>query len=178
MQLYGNPNITGVERRFGADEIIVSKTDLTGKLTYGNRTFFKLAGMDEKRCIGQQHNIIRHPEMPRCVFKLAWNTLKDGKEFFGYVNNRSANGDNYWVFAHMTPSFDGSHNIIGYHSNRRVANRQILDSSIIPLYKDLLATEKASSSPKEGLEAGYNKIINLLKEKNMSFNQFIFSLGA
>ncbi len=178
MTLYGNPQLTGREKAFGDDEIIVSKTDLTGKLTYGNRTFYRMAGLSEKECLGEQHNIIRHPEMPRCVFDLLWSTIKDGKEIFAYVNNRSANGDNYWVLAHVTPSFDASGNITGYHSNRRNPNRQVIDNHIVPLYRDLLAIENAASSPKQGLKDGYTKVVGLLDDLKMGFNEFIFSLGV
>ncbi len=173
-----NKYLSGKEAIFNDDEIIVSKTDLKGKLVYGNRTFYRLAGLTEKECIGQQHNIIRHPEMPRCVFELLWNTIKSGKELFAYVNNRSANGDNYWVLAHVTPSFDNAGNIIGYHSNRRTANRKVLESHIIPLYDELLKIEKSTSSPKDGLVKSYSKIENLLKENRMGFNEFMFSLGV
>ena len=177
-ELYGNPSLTGVEKTFGSDEIIVTKTDLQGKLTYGNRTFYKLAGYGEKECIGSQHNIIRHPEMPRCVFKLLWDTLKSGNEIFAYVNNRSKNGDSYWVFAHVTPSYDGSGKAIGYHSNRRVPNKQVLSQHIVPLYKKLLDVETTSSSPKAGMEAAFGAIEDLLKESKVTFNQFMFSLGV
>lgn len=178
MELYGNKQLSGKEVYFGDDEIIVSKTDLTGKLTYGNRTFYKLAGLTEKQCIGQQHNIIRHPEMPRCVFDLLWSSLKSGEEIFAYVNNRSSNGDNYWVFAHVTPSYDASGKIVGYHSNRRVPNRKVLEKYIIPLYKDLLATEQAIASPKEALQASKSKLDNILKESGLTFNQWMFALNA
>ena len=57
--------------------------------------------------------------MPRCVFKLLWNTIDQGEEIFAYVVNLAGSGDHYWVFAHVTPSFDSEGNIIGYHSNRR-----------------------------------------------------------
>lgn len=176
--MYGNKVLSGKEVTFTDDEIIVSKTDLTGKLTYGNRTFFRLAGLSEKQCIGQQHNIIRHPEMPRCVFDLLWSTLKEEKELFAYVNNCSVNGDNYWVFAHVTPSYNASGNVIGYHSSRRTPNRQVLNNHIIPLYSELLRIEKSNSSPREGLAAGTAKINALLKENNMGFNQFMFSLAV
>lgn len=178
MPLYGNPQITKIERTFRDDELIVSKTDLTGKLVYGNRTFYKLAGLTEKECLGQQHNIIRHPEMPRTVFELLWNTLQEGKELFAYVNNRSANGDNYWVFAHVTPSFDGSGNITGYHSNRRNPNRQILETHIVPLYRDILAIERAAPNPKQGVIDGYEKLQKILDEIKMGFNEFMFSMGV
>ena len=178
MPLYGNPQTTKIERTFGDDEIIVSKTDLTGKLTYGNRTFYRMAGLSEKQCLGRQHNIIRHPEMPRTVFELLWNTLKEGNELFAYVNNRSANGDNYWVFAHVTPSFDGGGNITGYHSNRRNPNREILETHVVPLYREILAIEHAASSPKQGLIDGYERLRKILDEIKMGFNEFMFSMGV
>ena len=176
MALYGNPALSGREREFRADEIIVSKTDLSGKLTYGNRTFYKMAGLSEKQCLGQPHNIIRHPEMPRSVFEFLWRTLQSGKELFAYVNNRSYDGDNYWVFAHVTPSLDGSGNVTGYHSNRRAPNRKIVDGNIVPLYRDLLKIEKSAASPKKALEDGYAQIEGLLQESKMNFNEFMFSL--
>ncbi len=178
MALYGNPQLSGVEVTFDPDEIIVSKTDLTGKLTYGNRTFFRLAGMDESECLGEQHNIVRNPTMPRAVFELLWNTIKSGNEIFAYVVNRSKNGDHYWVFAHVTPSYDASGNMVGYHSNRRVPNRQVLNEHIIPLYKNLLSVEQSASSPKDGLAASYKAVEDLLAENKLGFNEFMFSLGV
>jgi len=178
MELYGNTQLTGVEKTFDADEIIVSKTDLTGKITYGNRTFYRLAGMQEKGCLGVQHNLIRHPNMPRAVFELLWNTLQGGKEIFAYVVNRSSNGDHYWVFAHVTPSLDSSGNIIGYHSNRRVPNRKVINEHIDPLYKKLLDVEKVAPTPKEGLKASCQAVVNLLTENKIGFNEFMFSLGV
>lgn len=178
MTRYGDVAISGKETTFDDDEIIVSKTDLTGKLTYGNRTFYRMAGLSEKQCLGQQHNIIRHPEMPRSVFELLWTTLQSGKELFAYVNNRSSNGDNYWVFAHVTPSLDGSGNVVGYHSNRRVPSRAVLNTHIIPLYKDLLKIEAGATSPKKALEDGCTKIQSVLDDARMGFNEFMFSLEA
>ncbi len=178
MALYGNPQLTGVEIPFDADEIIVSKTDLTGKITYGNRLFYRLAGLPEKDCIGVQHNLVRNPNMPRAVFELLWKTIENGEEIFAYVVNRSKNGDHYWVFAHVTPSRDSSGNIIGYHSNRRVPNRQVLNQHIEPLYKQLLTVEKQNDSPKAGLAASMAMITTMLEENKMSFNEFMFSLGV
>ncbi len=178
MALYGNSQLTGVEKTFNEDEIIVSKTDLTGKITYGNRTFYKLAGVQEKNCLGIQHNLIRHPHMPRAVFELLWNTLKAGDEVFAYVLNRSLNGDEYWVFAHVTPSYDSSGNITGYHSNRRVPKRDVVNEHIIPLYKNLLQAEQNAASPKEGLSGSYQAVVDLLTKNKVGFNEFMFSLGV
>ena len=76
-----------------------------------------------RRFWGQAHNIIRHPDMPRCVFDLLWKTIAGGEEIFAYVKNMAKNGDHYWVFAHVTPTFDAGGRIMGYHSNRRVPER-------------------------------------------------------
>jgi len=178
LALYGNASLTGNERFFNEDDIIVSKTDLKGKITYVNRTFLEVAGMVEKDAIGHPHNIIRHPEMPRCVFKLLWDTISGGDEIFAYVNNRAVCGDNYWVFAHVTPSKNAGGNIVGYHSNRRVPNRKVVTDTIVPLYNELFQLEKSHSSPKEGIAASYAAVESLLKEKKMGFNEFMFSLGV
>ncbi len=98
---------TGIERTFKEDEIIVSKTDLKGIITYANRTFLDVALYREDEVLGMPHSIIRHPDMPRCVFKLLWDTIEEGNEIIAYVKNMAKNGDFYWVFAHVTPTFNG-----------------------------------------------------------------------
>ena len=168
--------LTGVERFFDDDEIIVSKTDLKGKLTYVNDVFLRLASYSEKECVGQPHNMIRNPEMPRCIFKLLWDTIQDGREIFAYVVNRSANGDHYWVLAHVTPSRDGSGNLIGFHSNRRVPNRKVLDETIIPLYKQLLAEEGRHANAKDGMEASMKMLTGLYADKGIEYDEFISAL--
>ncbi|MEQ9565794.1 MAG: hypothetical protein RLN85_08290, partial [Pseudomonadales bacterium] len=83
----------------------------------------------------------------------------------------------YWVLAHVTPSRDLSGNIVGYHSNRRVPERTILEERIKPLYAELLSIERSAQSPKEGLEASLKTVLGMLKNSNATFNQFMFSLG-
>jgi len=170
-------SLTGTERTFSEDEVIVSKTDLKGRMTYVNDVFLRLADYTEEECLGEPHSKIRHPEMPRCIFKLLWDTISQGKEIFAYVVNRSANGDHYWVLAHVTPSFDANGSIVGYHSNRRVPNRQVLNETIIPLYKSLLAEEQRHSNRKEGMDASFKMVLDLLEEKGMSYDELIFALG-
>jgi len=116
-------HLTGVERTFADDEIIVSKTDPKGRMTYCNDIFLRLAGYSESELIGQPHSMIRHPHMPRCVFKLLWSRIQSGTEVFAYVINRSGNGDHYWVLAHVTPDLVQDGAIIGFHSNRRPQGR-------------------------------------------------------
>lgn len=168
--------LTGHERTFADDEVIVSKTDLKGRITYANRVFLGLAGLTEKEAIGAPHSVIRNPNMPRCVFKLLWDTIQNGKEIFAYVVNRSKNGDHYWVLAHVTPSRDGSGNIAGYHSNRRAPDRRALESTIIPLYAALLKEEQKYPNSKDGMNAGFAMLTNLLSEKKVGYDEFILSL--
>jgi len=175
--LYGNPHLTGVEHTFDENDIIVTKTDTSGKITYGNDTFFKMAGFTEKEALGVQHNLIRHPEMPRAAFKLVWDTLAAGNEVFAYVNNRSKNGDHYWVFAHITPSYNANGQLVGYHSSRRKPHRQVITDTIEPLYKDLLNVEKSASSPKQGMEQAVQAVVDLLEQSKMGFNELMLSLG-
>ncbi len=166
---------TGVERTFHPDEIIVSKTDTKGILTYTNKIFLDIAGYTEEEVIGQPHNMIRHPDMPRCIFELLWQQISQGKEIFAYVMNLAKNGDHYWVYAHVTPNFDENMNITGYHSSRRVPRAEIMPM-IKDLYADLLRIEKNSSSPKEALAASMGHIENMLKEKGVSYDEFIHNL--
>ena len=169
-------SLTGVEQFFDENEIIVSKTDLKGRLTYCNDVFLRIAGYTEQECLGEPHSMIRHPDMPRCIFGLLWETIQDGREIFAYVVNRCKNGDHYWVQAHVTPSRDGSGNIVGYHSNRRVPDRKIVEETIIPLYKGLLAEEQRHANAKDGLKASTEMVMNLLNEKSMEYDEFVFSL--
>jgi PAS domain S-box-containing protein len=166
---------TNVEVFFDADDIIVSKTDLKGKITYANRVFSDICGYSEAELIGQPHSIVRHPDMPRCVFKLLWDTLQDGQEIFAYVKNMTRHGDFYWVFAHVTPSFDHQRRIIGYHSNRRVPERRVIDA-LTPVYAALLATEAQHRNGKDALEAGYRHLIEFVNGKNVSYDQLVFAL--
>ncbi len=167
---------TGSERFFGDNDIIVSKTDLKGRVIYGNRIFLNIAGYTEKEIIGQPHSIIRHPDMPRCVFKLLWDTIQTGQEIFAYVINRASNGDHYWVYAHVTPSFDKNGSIISYHSSRRVPNRDIVDNTIIPLYRQLLDKEQEHQNRKQGMVASHDMVVGLLAQHNVQYDEFIASL--
>ncbi|NRA89308.1 MAG: PAS domain S-box protein [Rhizobiales bacterium] len=167
---------TKVERFFDKNEIIVSKTDLKGNLIYVNDVFLKISSYVESDILGQPHNIIRHPEMPRVIFQLLWKRIISGREIFAYVNNLASNGDNYWVIAHVTPSFDEQMNITGYHSSRRVPNVDILKSTIIPMYATLLQIEKSNSSRKVGLEESAIRLNEIIKNTGVSYDEFILSL--
>ena len=166
-------SLTGRERTFGAEEIIVSKTDLKGKITYANDVFIRVAGYTEAELLGRPHNIIRHPAMPRCVFELLWQTVHDGREIFAYVVNRCKNGDHYWVLAHVTPTFDAGGSIVGYHSNRRVPGREAI-AMIEPIYDELLREERLYRTPKEQWRASLPVLVAKLENLGLTYEEFIF----
>ena len=158
------------ELTFGNEEFIVSKTDLQGKITYGNSLFIKMSGYSELELINKPHNILRHEDMPAVVFKLLWNNIKSGKEIFAYVKNKTKDGDFYWVFAHVTPSFNLNRAISNYHSVRRKPSDKAL-ITIKSLYSALLQKERNG-----GINASETMLNELLKEKGLSYDEFILSL--
>ena len=168
---------TGVERTFGLEEVIVSKTDPAGRITYANEVFCRLAGFTRDELLGAPHNLVRHPDMPRCVFKLLWDTVSSGHEIFAYVLNMSRNGDHYWVFAHVTPSFDSAGDIVGYHSNRRCPDKRAVET-FSSLYADLVQIERSYPDRKEGLDASFQAVLDLLGSKGVSYDELVFSVTA
>jgi len=159
------------EHLLDTEHFIVSKTDLNGNIIYVNRYFLQVSGYTESELIGQPHNIIRHPDMPKTTFKLLWEHLKAKDEFWGYVKNLSKDGGYYWVFAHITLSYHPeTHEIIGYHSDRRAPDKDKI-KKIIPLYQQLKQIEDTQS-----IEAAETHLNQLLAKKEMTYEDFIFSL--
>jgi PAS domain S-box-containing protein len=164
------------ERFFPENEIIVSKTDLKGRLTYCNKTFCNIAGYGEAELIGKPHSILRHPDMPRAVFKLLWDTLTARQEVFAYVKNMTKFGDFYWVFAHVTPSFGRDGAVLGYHSNRRVPKRAAIERVIVPLYAQISAAEAQHKNGKEALAAGVDCLSGTLAAQRVPYDQFVLTI--
>jgi PAS domain S-box-containing protein len=169
------PTPTGKERFFGENELIVSKTDLRGRIIYANDMFLKIADFTEAEVLGQPHSMIRHPEMPRCVFKLLWDSVESGREIFAYVVNMTKYGDHYWVFAHVTPTFDSAGKIVGYHSNRRSPNRASV-ATIKELYAMLLREEARHSDARKGMMAAYEMLVKILSDKGVEYGEYIFGV--
>lgn len=167
---------TGVARRFGIDEVIVTKTDLQGRLTYVNDVFLRVSCYDEQDVVGKPHNVIRHPEMPRAVFGLLWNEIQAGNEIFAYVNNLAADGAHYWVFAHVTPTRVNGR-IVGYHSNRRVPDQAAVQA-VTPVYRQLLAEEQRHSHPVHAIEASTRLLGEILADAGVTYDEFVWSLAG
>lgn len=166
---------SGVESPYGPEELIVSKTDLKGRITYANDVFLRLAKYSAGEVIGAPHSLIRHPDMPRSIFKLLWESIQAKREIFAYVLNMAKNGDHYWVFAHVTPTLDANRNVTGFHSNRRKPDPVQIDR-VKPLYAQILAEEKRHDSRKDGMLRGFDCLSDVLKSKGVEYDEFVFSL--
>ncbi|NLU35168.1 MAG: PAS domain-containing protein [Wolinella succinogenes] len=158
------------ERVFEASEIVVSKTDTKGRITYGNDLFIELSGYKELELLGAHHNIVRHPDMPRVIFKFLWDYIKKGEEINAYVKNLSKDGSYYWVLANVTPSFDHKNQVVGYYSVRRKPKVEAL-GVIKPLYKQLLEIEKS-----QGMEGSERHLQEILNQQGKSYEEYILSL--
>ncbi|NVK42482.1 MAG: PAS domain-containing protein [Oceanospirillaceae bacterium] len=115
---HSNSQVTGVERRYPADQRLISTTDLSGRILYANQAFIEVSGFSVDELTGQHHNIVRHPDMPKAAFADLWEHLKADRPWMGMVKNRCKNGDHYWVQAYVMPLYDEHGGKTGYQSVR------------------------------------------------------------
>ncbi|HEX7553912.1 MAG TPA: PAS domain-containing protein [Geothrix sp.] len=169
------PQPTQHEKVLGDDDFIVSKTDLRGVITYGNQIFIGISGYSELELLGAPHSILRHPDMPRVVFKLLWDTIQDKREICAYVKNLAKDGSFYWVFANITPSFDAHGNLIGYYSVRRKPRPEAIQA-INPLYRTLLEAERRAGDGQAGMKASAAILQQALEQKGVSYAEFVLGL--
>lgn len=162
------------EKVMRENDFIVSKTDTKGRITYGNRIFIEFSGYSESELLGAQHNIIRHPDMPRGVFKFLWDNIVAGKEVFAYVKNMAKDGSYYWVFANITPDYDSLNSITGYFSVRRCPKRGAVDVCA-DLYRLMLAEEQ-KAGPRDACDASLALLIGVLQDKGVSYEELVLSL--
>ncbi len=113
-----NQPITGQEKRYPGDAILLSTTDLKGNIKYANPDFAEIAEFSAREMRGQPHNLVRHPDMPPAAFASLWQRIKSGRSWFGLVKNRTASGDHYWVNAYISPVVEDGE-VHEYQSVRR-----------------------------------------------------------
>jgi len=157
-------------REMNENDFIISKTDTKGRLTYVNKIFIEMAEYTEEELLGKPHSVVRHPDMPKTVFKLLWSRIQDKKEIFAYVINKTKNGNDYWVYANVTASLDERGNIIGYYSVRRRPNPEAL-AIIKPLYAEMLQAERSG-----GIAAGEKVLNDLIHKEGVSYDELIISI--
>ena len=152
------------------NDFIVSKTDTKGRITYVNKIFMTMAEYTEEELLGKPHNIIRHPDMPKAVFKLLWDRIQNKEEIFAFVINKTKNNNEYWVYANITASLDNNGNTIGYFSVRRKPSQNGIDT-IKPLYQAMLNAERSG-----GIAAGEKVLTDALQKAGVSYDEFIVSI--
>ena len=139
---------------------IVSETDEKGRITYANDYFCEVSGYSKEELIGQPHNIIRHPDMPKVVFKLLWENIKAGRNVNAVVKNLAKDGRYYWIFTEFEIRKDtDTGEVIGYHASRKTISRHVIEI-VADIYKQLLEVEK-----EKGVEASEKYLNDLLKSK-------------
>lgn len=142
---------------------LVSRTDKHGVIEFANDYFVEISGYSKEELIGQPHSLIRHPDMPRIVFKIMWERIQNGKDILALVKNLAKDGRYYWVFTTFEPDRDlDSGEIFGYKAFRKAAPKDVVEI-IEGLYKELLAVEK-----KDGIEASFSYLQDFLHAKDPS----------
>jgi len=163
-------NITTKETKLNDGDFIVSKTDTKGTIIYCNEVFTKMACYPASELIGANHNLIRHPDMPKLAFKVAWDLIQNKKEFFGFVKNLSKDGGYYWVFTYITADLDANGKIISYTSVRRKPPQSAIDA-IAPIYKLLIDAEKNG-----GMDASAKLLTDFLQENKTTYEELVINL--
>lgn len=148
------------ERPFNVEEMFFSRTDHRGVIEYGNEVFTRISGHDASTLVGSPHNIIRHPDMPRAVFKLFWSYLLEKRPIVAYVKNRAADGTYYWVIASVFPSDGGFVSV-------RIKPTSKLCTSIAKIYAELGGIEAQQSGTK-GIEQASSRLMEVLQSMGYS----------
>lgn len=170
-QLFKPPTIIDKEVVWDKSRVIMSKTDHRGIIEYANEVFVDVCGYEDYELMGQPHSIVRHPDMPKVLFKVLWENLKLGVNFHAVVKNLAKSGRYYWVVTDFESTKNEAGEITNYFGRRRAVPQEIITNHIEPLYKKLLQIEKAS-----GVEYSEKYLIGFLEEKNRSYVEYIKDL--
>ncbi|MCO6176093.1 PAS domain-containing protein [Flavobacterium sp. NRK F10] len=149
---------------------IMSKTDKYGTIEYANEVFVDVCGYEDYELVGQPHNIIRHPDMPKVVFKVLWDNLKLGNNFHAVVKNMAKSGRYYWVITDFDISRNEDGEITHYFARRKAVPQEVV-SKIEPLYKKLLQIEEAA-----GMEGSEKYLTGFLEEQGQDYVEFLKGL--
>jgi PAS domain S-box-containing protein len=140
------------EEPFGIGEVFISRTDSRGVIQAGNEVFRRVSGFDWAKLIGAAHRVVRHPDTPRAVFWILWNTIQKQEPIAAFVKNRSASGGWYWVLAVVLPVEEG-------YLSGRIKPTGPLFSQVRGIYEDLLTAERDGLAPDKSAE----KLLERLK---------------
>ncbi|MGQ4880107.1 methyl-accepting chemotaxis protein [Billgrantia sp. LNSP4103-1] len=123
-----NQPVTQREYKLDDQQLLITRTDLKGRITYANSAFVEVSGFEHDELIGAPHNLIRHPDMPQEAFTDLWKTIQGGGTWQGVVKNRRKNGDHYWVRATVTPIVEEGQ-CLGFTSVRTAIEPQLAEAA-------------------------------------------------
>ena len=166
------PTPSDREQEWDASKVLLSKTDSKGNILYANESFIDVCGYDDFELMDKNHNILRHPDMPKVIYKLMWQDLSKGGSFYTILKNMAKTGRYYWVANDIKTVVDGNGNF-SYTGQQKAVNHELISKTIEPLYKKLLQIENAS-----GLQSSENYLTGFLEERNRTYCQFIDDLIA
>jgi len=170
-QVQNRVTVIDKEVTWDKTQVIMSKTNAFGIIEYANEVFVDVSGYEDYELMGQPHNIIRHPDMPKVIFKVLWENLKQGKNFHAIVKNLAKSGRYYWVITDFEIAKDENGVIVNYFGRRQAVPQEVISLHIEPLYKKLLQIEAAS-----GVEFSEKYLIGFLEEKKRSYVEYIKEL--
>ena len=159
------------EVQWDKSKVLISETDVAGTITKVNDVFCNVSHYSESELIGQPHNLIRHPDMPRLVFKLLWDNLKIGNNFVGVIKNLAKTGEYYWVVTDFEMRRDGMGNITHYIGRRKAVPQGAIDNYLAPFYESLLTMEKIG-----GVELSSRFFKNYLSKQGKDYIDFVISV--
>jgi PAS domain S-box-containing protein len=168
--MLNRPKAINKEAEFDKKRFILSKTDTTGHIISVNPYLYNISGYSEKELIGKQHNVLRHPDMPKAIFYLMWKYLLSGREITVVMKNLTKSGEYYWVVADLKPRFDKKGKIIALTSFQKFAIDDIVDG-VEELYETMLRIEKI-----HGMEASVGYMEGFFEERKMTYDGFIYEL--
>jgi aerotaxis receptor len=159
----GRPTPRDFEVPVGFKELFFSRTDVKGHIKSGNSVFTRVSGYPLEVMLGQAHNIVRHPDMPRVVFKLLWEHLEAGQPIAAYVKNLAADGSYYWVMATAFPLPDGHLSIRLHPSSELFAAAREIYKELVRVEREVEAGEPRNRKP--AIEASRSRLGELLAER-------------
>lgn len=153
-------------------KVIMSKTDKFGTIEYANDVFVDVSGYEDYELVGQPHNIIRHPDMPKVIFKVLWDNLKKGNNFHAIVKNMAKSGRYYWVITDFDISKNEDGEITHYFARRKSIPPGVVNQ-VEPLYKKLLQIETVS-----GMNGSEKYLTGFLEEQGKDYIEYIKDIIA
>ena len=151
--------------------VVISETDIYGRITNVNDVFCNVCGYSAAEMVGQPHSIIRHPDMPKLIFKLLWDNLKLGNNFIGVIKNLAKSGEYYWVITDFEMRRDGAGNITHYIARRKSVPKGVIDNYVAPLYQTLVKLEKVG-----GMDLSARFFKNYLDKQGKDYIDFIIDV--